>query len=58
MVITKNEVLPLTTFRKYCFSIRTSYKQLICGTNNSIPIFLLSISAGILFDGAGGLFDV
>ena len=34
--ITKNEVLTVTTslFWKFCFSWRTSYKELICFTNN------------------------
>ena len=34
--ITKNGVLPVTTlfFWKFCFSLRTSYKELICCTNN------------------------
>ena len=33
---TKNGVLPVTTlfFWKFCFSLRTSYKELICCTNN------------------------
>ena len=33
---TKNGVLPVTTlfFRKFCFSLRTSYKELICCTDN------------------------
>ena len=32
----KNGVLPVTTlfFWKFCFSLRTSYKELICCTNN------------------------
>ena len=34
--ITKNRVLPVTTlfFWKFCLSLRTSYKELICCTNN------------------------
>ena len=34
--IRKKEVLPVTTlfFWKFCFSLRTSYKELICCTNN------------------------
>ena len=34
--ITKNGVLPVTTlfFWKYCLSLRTSYTELICCTNN------------------------
>ena len=34
--ITKNGVLPATTlfFWKFCFSLRTPYKELICCTNN------------------------
>ena len=34
--ITKNGVLPVTTlfFWKICFSLRTSYKELICCTSN------------------------
>ena len=35
--IKKNGVLPVTTlfFWKFCFSLRTSYKGMICCTNNS-----------------------
>ena len=34
--ITKNRVLPVTTlvFWKYCFSLRTSYNELVCCTDN------------------------
>ena len=35
--ITKNRVFPVTTFFffwKFCFSLTTSYKELICCTNN------------------------
>ena len=34
--IKKNEVLPITSlyFWKFCFSLRTSYKESICYTNN------------------------
>ena len=31
--ITKNGVLPVTTFWKFCFSLRTSYKEFIFCTN-------------------------
>ena len=56
-LITKNGVLPATTlfFWKFCFSSRTSYKELICCTNNSMPVFILFVSSGVLFDGAFSL---
>ena len=46
---TKNGVLPVTTlfFRKFCFSLRTSYKELIWYTNNPnahIPTFCKRLS--------------
>ena len=44
-LITKNGVLPVTIsfFRKLCFSLRPSYKELIS---------LLFESVGVLFEGA------
>ena len=50
--ITKNGVLPVTAlfFRKFCFSLRTSYKELILYTidpNAHIPTF-----CKLFFDGA------
>ena len=55
--ITKNGVLPVTTsfFKKLCFSLRTSYKELIWCTNDPVPIFILFVSTGVLFDGAFSL---
>ena len=52
--IKKNGVLPVTTlfFLKFCFSLRTSYKKLICCTTTKMPIFLLFVNAGVSFDGA------
>ena len=48
---TKNEVLPVTTslFWKFCFSLRTSYKVMIWCTGEPNSIFLLLVSAGVLF---------
>ena len=57
--ITKNGVLPVTTlfFRKFCFSLRTSYKELIWFDvpTTQMLIFVLFVSAGALFDGAFSL---
>ena len=55
--ITKNGVLPVTTlfFWKFYFSLRTSYKELICCTYNPIPVFVLFVSAGVFFDGTFSL---
>ena len=41
--ITKIRVLPVTTlsFKKFCFGLRTSYKELIWCTNDPMPIFVL-----------------
>ena len=39
-------------FSKPCFSLRTSYKELIWFTNDPMPIFVLFVSAGVSFDGA------
>ena len=52
--ITKNGVLPVTTsfFWRFCFSLRTSYKELIWCTNNPNVQLLLSVSAGVLFASA------
>ena len=51
--ITKKEVFPVTTlfFRKFCFSLRSSYKDLIWCTNgpNANVLFVI---AGVLFSGA------
>ena len=52
--VTKNGVLPW----KFCFSLRTSYQELIWCTNDpnaQIPIFIIAVSAGVLFDGAFSL---
>ena len=55
--IEKKGVLPVTTlfFKKFCFSITTSYKELTCCVNDPNPIFLLFVSAGVSFDGAFSL---
>ena len=55
--IKKKGVLPVTTlfFKRFCFSIRTSYKELTCCANDPNPIFLLFVSAGVSFDGAFSL---
>ena len=52
--MTKNGVLPVTAlfFRKFCFSLRTSYKELFHVPTTQMPIFSLFLSAGVLFDGA------
>ena len=45
--------LPVTNlfFWGFCYSLRTSYKGLIWCTKNQIPIFILFVSTGVLFDG-------
>ena len=50
----KNKVLPVTTlfFWKFCFIIRTFYKELIWCI---MFIFILFVSAGVLFEGVFSL---
>ena len=54
--ITKNDVLQVTTLFiwKFCFSFRTSYKELIwCTSYPNVHLhIILSVSAGVLFDDA------
>ena len=54
---TKNGVLPLTTlfFKKFCFSLRTSYKELIWCTSDPNARICTFVSAGVLFDRAFSL---
>ena len=49
--IIENQVLPETTlfFWRFCFSLRTSYKELIWCTSYRLAIFTLLVSAEILF---------
>ena len=51
--ITKNVVLPVAIlfFSKFCFSIRTSYNELIWYANDSNVHIETSRSAGVLFGG-------
>ena len=53
--IKNNGVLPVTAFWKFCYSLRTSYKELIWGTNNPNVQFILFVSTGVLFKGAFSL---
>ena len=48
--VTKNGVLPLTTvfFSRFCFSFRTSHKELIWCDNYVSIQFILFVSAGAL----------
>ena len=52
----KNGVSPVTTlfFWKFCLGLRTSYKKFDVPTTE-MPIFLVFVSAGDLFDGAFSL---
>ena len=57
--ITKNGILPVATqfFWKFCFSLSTSYKELIWCTNDlnaHIPTFLITV---VLFDGTFSLWE-
>ena len=40
---------------KFCFSLRTSYKELVRCTNSQISIFILLVSPGVLL---GGVFSL
>ena len=42
-------------FWKFCFSLRTSYKELIWCAAIQVPIYVLFESAGVLLDGAFSL---
>ena len=55
--ITKNRILPVTTlyFLEFCFSLRTSYKELIWCTNYLNANIHTFVSAGVLFDGVFSL---
>ena len=50
--ITKNGILPVTAlfFRKFCFSLRTFYKSWFDIPTTQMSIFVLFLSAGVLFD--------
>ena len=52
MINTKNEVLPVATLfsRKFCFILRTFYKELFYIPMTQMPIFIPFASAGVLFD--------
>ena len=55
--ITKNGVLTVTTlcFWKFCFSLRTSYKELIwCANYQNVHIYTFC-KAGVLFEGTFSL---
>ena len=51
--ITKNKVLSVTNsiFWKFCFSITTSYKELILFITSQMPTFLLFVGIWVLFKG-------
>ena len=53
----KNGVLPVTALFswKFCFSLRTSYKESIWFRTTQMPIFVPFVSAGVIFDGAFSL---
>ena len=56
--VTKDGVLPVTTvfFWKFCFSLRTSYKDLIwCNNDPNTQTHSYFLLAGVLFDGAFSL---
>ena len=52
--VIKSGVLPVTIlfFWRFCFSLRTTYKELIWCTNYQMSILILFIGAGVLFQGA------
>ena len=53
----KDGVSPVTTsfFWNFCFSLRTSYKELTWCMPNQMSIFILFVSAWVLFEGAFSL---
>ena len=55
--ITKNKVLSVTNsiFWKFCFSITTSYKELILFITSQMPTFLLFVGIWVLFKGVFSL---
>ena len=42
-------------FWKFCFSLKTSSKESFDVTTTQMPIFVLFVSAGVLFEGAFSL---